>query len=94
MKRKLASVRVLVFGYVQGVSFRAFTQEIGKNLELDGYAMNLPDGESVEVFAEGDRKSLLRFLEYIRIGPPGARVREVRTEWAEFGGRHKGFIIK
>lgn len=94
MKKKLASVRVFVFGFVQGVSFRAFTQDIGKSLGLTGYAMNLPDGESVEVFAEGDKKKLEELLEYLKTGPPGASVRGIKTEWAEYSGKYREFIVK
>ncbi len=92
--KNLASVRVTISGYVQGVSFRAFTQDIGRNLGLTGYVMNLLDGESVEIFAEGERKNLLQLLGYLKVGPPGARVKDIRTEWAEYSGAHREFIVK
>ena len=42
--------RAWVSGQVQGVSFRAFTRIHAVRLELDGHAINLPDGR-VEVLA-------------------------------------------
>ena len=54
----LASVRVVVYGYVQGVFFRAFASRQATKLGLSGYARNLPTEEAVEVQAEGERKQL------------------------------------
>ncbi len=51
----LASVRVTVYGRVQGVYFRASTARQASELGLTGYVRNLPDWHSVEVQAEGER---------------------------------------
>ena len=47
------SVRIQVYGIVQGVGFRYFTQQEASRLGLCGRATNLSDG-SVEVLAQGD----------------------------------------
>ncbi len=90
----LASVRVEISGLVQGVSFRAFTVSIAERLGLTGYAMNLPGGESVLVEAEGEKTKLLELIGYMRVGPPGARVRELKTEWAAYSGSFKNFSVR
>jgi len=47
----LASVQVTVYGYVQGVFFRAYTEQQARKLGLTGYVRNLPAEEAVAVKA-------------------------------------------
>jgi acylphosphatase len=65
--------RCIVTGRVQGVFFRASTQREAQRLGLTGHARNLADG-SVEVLACGDPAALQRLREWLRQGPPHARV--------------------
>jgi len=90
----LASVRVMVYGRVQGVFFRAFTSRQASELGLSGYVCNLPDGKAVEVQAEGERNKLERLIGHLKDGPPGARVERVVTNWSEYTGSYSGFIIR
>ncbi len=90
----LASVRVIVYGYVQGVFFRAFTSRRATELGLTGYVRNLPDGESVEVVAEGERRQLEQLISYLKVGPPAAKVERVVTNWSEYSGGYSGFSIR
>lgn len=62
-----------ITGRVQGVGFRWFTRKTAGSLGLSGSVRNRPDG-SVEVHAEGTGEALERFEEWLRRGPPGARV--------------------
>jgi acylphosphatase len=56
----------LIFaGQVQGVGFRATAYHLAKNLGLVGSAQNLKDG-TVEVFVQGNRQDLDRFLAQIQ----------------------------
>lgn len=68
------ALRVLVRGHVQGVGFRYFTRDVGRQLGLRGWVRNLRDGRTVEVHAIGPPVALERFLEELRAGPPGALV--------------------
>lgn len=74
MEEWLFSVR----GRVQGVCFRAnvvnFVRDNGMNVK--GHVRNLPDG-SVEVRAQGSTVELECLHDYLRHGPPLARVQEV-----------------
>ena len=89
----LASVQATVYGHVQGVFFRAFTARRAKELGLSGYVRNLPEG-AVEVQAEGERKQIEKLLDYLKIGPPAAKVERVVTNWSEYVGSYSGFGIR
>ncbi len=90
----LASVRVVVYGYVQGVFFRAFASRQATKLGLSGYARNLPTGEAVEVQVEGERKQLEKLIGSLEVGPPTARVKKVVTNWSEYSGNYSVFSIR
>jgi len=89
----LASVEVIVYGYVQGVFFRAFVSRRASELGLSGYVRNVAGG-GVEVNAEGERKQLEKLIGYLRLGPPAARVERVVTKWSEHTGRYSGFSVR
>jgi acylphosphatase len=89
----LASLKATVRGRVQGVFFRAFVETRAEELKLTGYVRNRPDG-AVEVRAEGERQKLERLVEYLKTGPPAARVEEVGEEWELYTGEFPGFSVR
>ena len=62
-----------VFGRVQGVGFRWWTQRTGTALGLAGHVRNLPGG-GVEVHARGRGYDLDALERVLHEGPPAARV--------------------
>ena len=90
----LACVQAIVYGYVQGVFFRAFVSELAAELGLTGYVRNLPDWNAVEVLAEGERNNLERLIDYLKVGPPGARVERVEANWSEHTGSYSNFSVR
>ncbi len=90
----LASVRVVVYGYVQGVFFRTFASRQATKLGLSGYVRNLPTEEAVEVQAEGERKQLGKLIGSLEVGPPTAKVEKVVTNWSKYTGSYSGFSIR
>jgi len=90
----LASVRITVYGRVQGVFFRAFTTEQARKLGLNGYVRNLPVEGAVEVQVEGERSRLEMLISYLKLGPPSARVTKVVTKWSEYTGSYSHFNIR
>jgi len=90
----LASVQAVVYGLVQGVFFRDFVSRQAAQLGLTGYVRNLPSGEAVEVHAEGGRKQLEELIIYLKIGPPGAKVEKVDTNWSDYTGSYSHFSIR
>ena len=63
----------IIRGKVQGVWFRASTQQRAEQLGLRGHARNLADG-SVEVLAVGDDDAIDALERWLHVGPPLARV--------------------
>lgn len=71
--------RCLVSGRVQGVFYRASTAERARGLGVTGYAKNLPDGR-VEVLACGEAEVVRELCEWLRQGPPAAKVESVEID--------------
>ena len=88
-----ARARAVVRGMVQGVAFRAATRYAAQGLGVAGWVRNAPDG-SVELVAEGSRDAVERLLEFVRTGPPSARVEDVDVEWEEPSGEFGGFEVR
>ncbi|MGH8657843.1 MAG: acylphosphatase [Gammaproteobacteria bacterium] len=74
----MACKRFLVSGRVQGVYFRAHTQQQAERLKLTGWVRNLSDGR-VEVLACGDDAAVTALHEWLWQGPELARVSAVRS---------------
>ena len=68
-----------ITGRVQGVFFRDSTRQVAQSLKVTGYARNVADG-SVEVLACGSGEALERLGEWLKSGPPGARVDKVEAK--------------
>ena len=81
----LMSVHLIAHGKVQGVWFRAGTQEKALQLGLSGWVRNCPDG-TVEIQAEGKKETLEQFIDWCRKGPPAAQVSTLDIEWVESKG--------
>lgn len=62
-----------VFGRVQGVGFRYFTQALAVGLDIVGQVYNTPEG-SVRFFAQGQEGVLNHFVKTLEQGPPGSKV--------------------
>jgi acylphosphatase len=62
-----------VRGRVQGVYFRAFTEEEALRRGVTGWARNRQDG-TVEAVFMGDEQAVTELIEVCRRGPPAARV--------------------
>jgi acylphosphatase len=74
-----------VSGKVQGVYFRASSQQVAIEHGLSGYARNLTDGD-VEVLMCGEKNEIDKMLEWLAHGPPQAEVDNVETKkvpWQE-----------
>lgn len=76
MKRLEATV----YGRVQGVSFRYYTQIEAQRLGISGWVANQYDG-TVKVVAEGDERALQQLLLFLHRGSPMASVERVMVAW-------------
>lgn len=84
---------VLISGKVQGVGFRNFTRMNAKQLGINGYAKNLPNGK-VEVVAEADKSQLDALIALLKQGPRFARVDSLEVDERPFTGEYKTFGIR
>lgn len=91
---EMAHLSAKVYGRVQGVFFRYFVRDRAKKLGLNGYVRNLSRGDAVEVQAEGDKQRLEKLLGQLKIGPPGAWVKEVEVSWSDYSGQFSDFGIR
>jgi len=89
MKRR---VNVLVSGIVQGVNFRRYTQLNARQLGVNGWVRNLPDGR-VEGCFEGDAAAVGSLLEWCRSGPPSGRVDSLEIREEPFTAEFSDFSI-
>ena len=72
--------------------FRREITQLSRRLGVVGWVRNLPDGR-VEAVAEGEKEKLDELIEFCRVGPSRARVRNVEVDWSEFKGEFQGFKI-
>ncbi len=91
---ELAHLSATVYGRVQGVYFRYFVRNVARTLDLKGYARNLPDGDAVEVQAEGNKQQLNKLVEQLKIGPPSASVKRIEVNWSDPSGQFDDFGIR
>ncbi len=84
---------VVVSGLVQGVWFRASTQQKAEELGLKGWVRNTSNG-CVEAVFEGERLRVEDIVSWCRQGPPNAQVKDVAVNYAEFSGAFSSFAIR
>ncbi|MBO0663017.1 acylphosphatase [Jiella sp. MQZ9-1] len=72
------SVHVEITGRVQGVGFRAWTQEQAKRLQLSGWVRNRRSG-AVEAVFSGDSEAVEEMLKAAEDGPAGSSVKAVNV---------------
>jgi acylphosphatase len=88
---EMRTVTVRVEGRVQGVYFRAWTEENARNLGLHGWVRNAADG-SVEAAFSGPAAKIEQMLKLCERGPADARVTSV-TVLSEGGSVPDGFKV-
>ncbi|GAB3628754.1 acylphosphatase [Pandoraea terrae] len=79
----MATWQIVVRGQVQGVGYRAACVAAAREIGVVGWVRNCRDG-SVEVLAQGEPGQLLAMCDWMRHGPPGARVSECSVDEAMF----------
>ena len=85
--------RFVVSGRVQGVFYRASTQQAALRFDLTGWVRNLADG-SVELVACGDDAKLDQLEQWLWQGSPKAQVEQVVASEVEAKSFSNFDIIK
>lgn len=86
-------IEAVVYGRVQGVSFRYYTQREAGRLRLTGWVRNRRDG-TVETVAEGPEAALQAFVNFLHRGSPSARVDRVALSWGVATGEFNQFSVR
>lgn len=86
-------VRLLIFGDVIGVGFRAWIISQANRLGLTGWVRNF-DYHTVEAVLEGSEKKLEEMIEKCKKGPEVSFVEKVEAEWSEAKGEFEGVMIR
>ncbi len=84
---------LIIEGRVQGVFFRAYTQEEAQKRTLTGWVENLYDGR-VEAIFEGEENDVQSMIKWCHTGPPHAAVTDVSVGIEEYQGEYAGFSVK
>ena len=83
---------LLLSGRVQGVLFRQYARAKALELGLMGFVKNLID-EKVEIVVEGPKEKVKEFVEWVKQGPPLAKVENVEIAEEECTEEFNSFII-
>ncbi len=90
----MSNVRVHVFvsGLVQGVFYRQNAKRVADSLGLRGWITNLRDGR-VEAVIEGPEERVREMVEWMKKGPPMARVERVEVVREKYAEEYRDFSI-
>lgn len=92
-KTLMKQVLLTIYGRVQGVFFRAATQDKARKLGLTGWVRNSSDG-AVNICAQGNPAALTQFIEWCSRGPASAKVTKIEKTWQEPNHAFHGFQIR
>jgi len=77
------TIRVIISGRVQGVSYRAWTVATASDFDLKGWVRNRSEG-TVEAVFSGEESQVAAMLDACKEGPPSARINKIETfSWDE-----------
>lgn len=88
------TIKITVYGIVQGVGFRPFILRIAKELNVAGYVKNL--GSHVEIMAQAERQALDKFVRRLNFSwklPEGCVILAINTEQIEECEKYDKFSI-
>ena len=86
-------VNIVISGDVQGVFFRAHTEEKARELGLVGWVANESDG-TVQVIAEGPENKVRDLVDWCHGGPSTAKVDKVKADYTTYTGEFEDFSIR
>ena len=89
---KNVRAHAIIEGIVQGVCFRAYTQQEARRWGVSGWVKNRYDG-SVEAVFEGNGEAVEAVITWCYSGPAHARVDNVRVIWENYTGEFSNFTI-
>jgi len=88
----LKSIKINIYGKVQGVGFRYRAVQKANDLGITGFVKNRADG-SVYIEADGEPEILEQFVIWCKVGPSWSRVDNVKVDDIPYNN-YKSFGIK
>lgn len=88
----IKSIKINIYGRVQGVGFRYSTLQKANELGITGFVKNRSDG-SVYIEADGEPETLGEFIIWCHKGPARAIVEDVKTTDIPYNN-YKHFTVK
>ncbi len=88
----LKSIKINIYGKVQGVGFRYSALQKANELGLNGFVKNRTDG-SVYIEADGEPEVLDKFISWCKMGPSRARIDDIEVADIPFNN-YKCFGVK
>ncbi|MDA3953621.1 MAG: acylphosphatase [Bacteroidales bacterium] len=88
----IKSIKINIYGEVQGVGFRYCALQKANELGITGFVKNRTDG-SVYIEADGEIEILEKLIFWCRQGPPRSKVDDVKVVDIPFND-YKGFGVK
>ena len=82
--------RLRIRGQVQGVNLREAMRQRAEQLKVTGWVRNRLDG-TVEAVVQGEAFAIDSIVEWVRQGPPDARVDSVDVDSADDEGDYDSF---
>lgn len=79
----MKTVKIEIYGKVQGVFFRASAAKEAEHLNISGWIRNTDSG-NVEALVSGEDEKVDSFIQWCRTGPKKAVVEKVTTEELPF----------
>ena len=92
-EEKMIRVHLTISGDVQGVFFRAHTQEQAEEFGVKGWVANEADG-TVSVVAEGSENKINDLVDWCHGGPSTAQVKKVDVTKAPYTEEFEDFHIR
>ncbi len=89
----MKALHLMIRGRVQGVWFRASSQDMARKLKIKGWVRNTPEGD-VEMHIQGESVHVEQMLSWCHQGPPGARVDSVDVSDSRPDDEYKAFNIR
>ena len=87
------SAQVVIYGWVQGVYFRAYTRDQAQSLGLTGWVRNLRNG-TVEAYFEGSKEKVEQMVAWCHRGSPSSQVERVEVTYGPYSGAFDSFQIR
>jgi acylphosphatase len=85
-------IEAIVYGRVQMVMYRDFTERKASGLQLTGEVQNLKDG-TVKVIAEGTHEQLEKLIQKLHKGSVLSNVEKVDVQWLQAQDLYSKFKI-